>query len=130
MTSEGKQNPAVVEIDARAVGLVSPLPQQVRARWDSWQADGLSNAVRREVSLDEIQSRLQAAEAKRAVRPLRSAVTRSASASYRTVASRACELLVHKRKADSCIHLEKAGLQHGMKRLKPISELKRCPKYL
>lgn len=68
MTAEGKQNPAVVEIDARAVGLVSPLPQQVRARWDSWQADGLSGAVRREVSLDEIQSRLQAAEAKRAVR--------------------------------------------------------------
>ena len=70
MTIEGKQSSAVVEIDARAVGLVSPLPQQVRERWNSWQADGSSPAIRREVSLDEIQSRLQAAEAKRAVRLL------------------------------------------------------------
>ncbi|KAK9851688.1 hypothetical protein WJX84_009082 [Apatococcus fuscideae] len=64
--ADNKHSPAVVEIDARAVGLVSPLPQQVRQRWDSWQADGNSVVVRREVSLDEIQSRLQAAEAKRA----------------------------------------------------------------
>ena len=69
--ADNKHSPAVVEIDARAVGLVSPLPQQVRQRWDSWQADGNSVVVRREVSLDEIQSRLQAAEAKRAVRSLR-----------------------------------------------------------